>query len=107
MVFVAWAVFALTIASAILYAVRPEKRWRRLCWVLLGAGFVLSLATSVDMIWSGFASAEPADGATFISAGISEGVNCLAFWLILTVPALVLLGVGKWRHRSKQRSAPP
>lgn len=53
------------------------------------------LGTISGMIrsFAAVASANPADRATMLSAGISEAMNCTAFGLIVAIPALVAYAV--------------
>jgi biopolymer transport protein ExbB/TolQ len=54
---------------------------------LLGtiSGMIISFAS--------VASANPAERATLLSAGISEAMNCTAFGLLVAIPALVAYAV--------------
>lgn len=53
------------------------------------------LGTISGMIrsFAAVASANPADRATMLSAGISEAMNCTAFGLIVAIPALVAYAI--------------
>jgi hypothetical protein len=46
---------------------------------------------------------DPGDHATTISAGSSEGLNCLAVWALVMLPVAVLAIVG--RRRGKRIAA--
>ena len=47
--------------------------------------FVISLVRSLEAV----ASVNPADKATILAAGISEGLNNFAFWFAIELPLLV------------------
>jgi hypothetical protein len=102
MAIVIWAVFILTTAAAIAYAVRPARWLRGLTTALLALGAILSLGSAGALVWDAGLTAHPADKATLVSLGLSEGLNCLAFWLIVMAPALVLVVVGGRRRRRMQ-----
>lgn len=57
---------------------------------LLGLlGTISGMITSFAAV----ASANPADRATMLSAGISEAMNCTAFGLLVAIPALVFFAI--------------